>query len=176
MELIQAISMSVFYGLFNPIIIVAAVVVGLLVRSWRQVAVAVVLVGVALLAFSMLVRLPEGAQPVWEAAPFGLIPPAFWASLTFWLRRGRGTVAPPGTRRIVLLVLGMGAGGIFGAILGFLLGELYVDIAQVSSFEGLAGYTVVFLFALPGMLVGAVIGAVLGWRAAGAGAGRLRVT
>ncbi|MCC7274788.1 MAG: hypothetical protein IT561_19115, partial [Alphaproteobacteria bacterium] len=81
-----------------------------------------------------------------------------------WLR-GRQQAAPGDPlARTVWSLLGLVLGACIGGIAGMGLGIAYVDLANVSSFEGLAGYTVMFLFVLPGILVGMIAGAVAGWR------------
>jgi hypothetical protein len=77
---------------------------------------------------------------------------------------------------VFLSAIGGIAGAVLGAIAGFLVGALAAEVFQVSGFEGQAGYFVVFLFALSGLLIGLVAGILLTlrWqrrRAASAGAG-----
>jgi hypothetical protein len=77
---------------------------------------------------------------------------------------------------IILPVIGGFAGAALGAVAAFLVGALAAEVFQVSSFEGQAGYFVVFPFVLPGLLIGLVAGILLTLRsqrcrAASAGAG-----
>jgi hypothetical protein len=77
---------------------------------------------------------------------------------------------------IFLPVIGGFAGAVLGAVAGFLVGTLAAEVFQISGFEGQAGYFVMFLFALPGLLIGLVAGILLTlrWqrrRAASTGAG-----
>jgi hypothetical protein len=58
-------------------------------------------------------------------------------------------------------LLGFVVGGTTGAGLGLLGGLGYIELADVSGFEGESGYAVI-LWALAGLLVGCVAGTVFG--------------
>lgn len=58
-------------------------------------------------------------------------------------------------------LLGGVLGAALGGVAGVLLGLAFVELAQVSDFEGRSGYLVGFLFMPAGIVVGAVAGAIL---------------
>ena len=64
------------------------------------------------------------------------------------------------------ILAGVGVGGVLGALIGYLIGELAVDLFDISCFEGGCGYAVV-LYALLGLLIGAVGGGVLFYKMIG---------
>ncbi len=76
--------------------------------------------------------------------------------------------------RLLVAVLGFGVGGAGGFVLGLVMGFGAAQIFRISCFEGACGFFAVFLFALPGLLIGAGVGlwlALLATRDAGAGGG-----
>ncbi|MNC85608.1 hypothetical protein D3C83_12170 [compost metagenome] len=95
-----------------------------------------------------------------------MLPPVAWCTAGFaagsWYRRNATTGIDNGAIRAIGIIGGLLLGGAVGAVAGFGTGVAYVTIAEVSSFEGLAGYVAVFLFALPGLLIGAGVGAAIG--------------
>lgn len=72
----------------------------------------------------------------------------------------------PAGRRIGFGFFGAVAGAMLGGGAGLLGGLGYVELAQVTSFEGYSGYVVV-LWMLAGILAGLVAGAVFGARRGG---------
>ena len=170
MGLAEAIVRGLLHGLLSPWVIVPAWAIGWFGRAWWQVVAGAVVLAVILFAISqvmLLSRLPEGAQIVWWLAPMGLLPPLAHAAAAHWLRLRFGSA--PGSSgaklgiRLVSAFLGLVIGVVVGAVIGILVGEAYVEWAHVSQFEGGAGYMVMFVFALPGALIGGGLGAALAW-------------
>jgi len=155
--------MSVVGGLTALPNVLGGLALGWFCRGWWQVVLAAVVMHGVLLALMLPAGLPEGATLVWVALPLGVVGPLAWCAAGFALRRH---VMTPGSigERVVGAVAGLVMGGAAGGTIGLVLGELYVTLARVSTFEGAAGYAVFFLFVLPGVGIGAVIGAVLAWR------------
>lgn len=153
-------------GLTSPAHILGGLVLGWLSRRWWQVVLAAVVFDAVLLGIDLRLNLPPGGEIVWILLPLGIVGPLAWCSAGFLLRRailGSDGSRPRGRlARLALTVIGVLAGAAVGAGAGLLLGSIYVELAQVSSFEGQSGYLVVFGFGLPGLLIGAVAG---GWLA-----------
>lgn len=155
----------VVYGLFSPLVAVPAFIFGWLVRRWWLVPLGAVALGALFTAISMVdFDAPGGSEIAWPLVPLSVLPPLAWASAGYhfgrWRRRaGAGERAT--AARVAAIIGGILIGTVVGGVAGFGLGEAYVTLARVSSFEGLAGYVVVFLFALPGLLIGAVAGGVV---------------
>jgi hypothetical protein len=169
MELAGVLLQGVLLGLASPMVALPAALLGWFARRPWQAVLGGVAVGVALFALSFRHTLPEGASIVWAAVPLGLVAPVLWALAGFllgsWRRaRGRRGSAPALWERLLGGLLGGVVGGLLGALVGYGAGVLYVELASVSNFEGQAGYAVVFGFALPGLVLGALAGLVLGWR------------
>ncbi|MGE0718923.1 MAG: hypothetical protein AB7P02_25985 [Alphaproteobacteria bacterium] len=168
MDLVSAVLLSIAAGAASPAVFVPAIVVGWIARSARMATLGAVAIAAVLIGMAAMEPLPEGARRVWWLMPLGVVAPLAWTLAVFALRRwlGRRTAARPGDplARGVWSILGLIAGGLVGGVIGLLLGMAYVELAEVSSFEGLAGYTVMFLFVLPGILIGMIAGAILGWR------------
>jgi hypothetical protein len=161
---------TVLLGLISPLVFIPAILVGWFARSWIWVVAGAVLIALVGLGFT-LTELPAGAQMVWAAAPLGIVAPLVWAAAIFTLRRWmrQRSAAEPGHAgvRVVWLLVGLVLGAVAGGILGIALGTLYVEVTQASNFEGAAGYFI-FLFCMPvGVLLGAIIGTVIGWRLSG---------
>lgn len=154
--------MSAVAGLTAPANILGGLVLGWFCRGWWQVVLAAVVMHGVLLALILPGSLPEGATLAWVALPLGVIGPLAWCAAGFALRRH--VVTPGGMgERVVSALAGTVLGGAAGAVAGAGLGELYVTLARVSAFEGAAGYAVFFLFVLPGIGIGALLGAILAW-------------
>ena len=64
-------------------------------------------------------------------------------------------------RTFLFAILGLALGAAGGAVLGFLIGMLLVDVFDVSCFEGACGYFAVSI-GLIGFLIGAIGGLVGG--------------
>lgn len=163
--LATAIVASVVQGLGSPANILGGLVVGWFCRRWWQVVLGAVTLHAVMLGAVLPGSLPAGAEIVWVLLPLGVVGPLAWCAAGFVLRRQVVTPGGGAERAGTAIAAGL-AGGILGGALGAAAGSLYVDIARVSSFEGQSGYLVVFGFVLPGMLIGAVLGAVVGWRRA----------
>lgn len=170
MGLTEAILRGLLHGLQSPWVIVPAWAIGWFARAWWQVVAGAVVLAVILFAISQIMlqgRLPEGAQVMWWLAPLGLLPPLAHSAAAHWLRLRFGSApessgARLGTR-LVSAFLGLLIGVALGAFIGFVVGDAYVEWAHVSQFEGGAGYMVIFVFALPGALIGGGAGAALAW-------------
>lgn len=63
-------------------------------------------------------------------------------------------------KTVLTILAGVGVGGVLGALIGYFIGELAVELFDISCFEGGCGYAVV-LYALLGIVIGAVGGGVL---------------
>lgn len=155
--------MSVTAALTAPTNILGGLVLGWVCRGWWQVVLAAVVMHGVLVATMLPGGMLENAPVVWLALLAGLAGPLAWCAAGFALRRHAVT---PGSaaERAASAFAGLVLGGAAGAVIGLGLGELTVTMARVSTFEGAAGYAVFFLFVLPGIGIGAVLGAVLGWR------------
>ena len=169
MTLWQAVVWSVLAGFTAPSVFVPALVVGWLAPSARVAALGGAAIFAALFLYSqVLVGLPEGAQVIWWAAPLGLLPALAWAWGSYHVfRRLRGLAGEDSTHpalRAVDALVGAIIGAIIGGAAALGLGSLDVEWAEVSTFEGAAGYLVVLGFGLPGVALGLLVGAVLGWR------------
>jgi hypothetical protein len=159
----QLLAVTLLGGLGDPLNILGGLVVGWFCRRWWQVVAAAVVLHALRLAVFLPGSLPPEATIVWAAMPLGLVGPVAWCAAGFALRRH---VATPGSKgeRVVSAVAGLVLGGVAGGFIGLGLGQLYVVANKVSNFEGAAGYAVFFLFVLPGIPLGAVLGAILAWR------------
>lgn len=170
MDLVAVIPQVILHQLISPFLFVPAIVVGWFARSRSQIIAGALAIGVASIALSLLEPLPEGARRVHILVPLIFVAPLAWAFATAALKRrvrreGRtATSAGEVARKALLLVLGVVIGGPLGGALGALIGSLAADYFRISSFEGGAGYYVAFLFVLPGVLIGAIAGAVILWR------------
>jgi len=169
MDFLQALVQSVLLGLISPTVILPAIAIGLVARRWRQVIVATLVLVAVLLTISLSQLLP-GAIMAWEIAPIAIVAPLAWASATFALRRWMGRREPAGgnssAKRVVALLLGLVLGAIGGGAIAVGIGVLWVDVFEVSHFEGGAGYLIFLLFLPLGILIGAPLGAFLGWHLA----------
>lgn len=58
----------------------------------------------------------------------------------------------------ILACLGGVVGSLVGCIVGLMLGMLAATLLNIPDFEGQSGYFVVFLFALPGAVIGLIGG------------------
>lgn len=152
-------------GLGSPANILGGLVLGWFCRRWWQVVPAAVALHAVILGVVLPGSLPAGAGIAWALLPPGVIGPLAWCAAGFVLRRQVVTPGGGAERAGTAIAAGL-AGGILGGALGAAGGSLYVEAARVSSFEGQAGYLVVFGFVLPGVLAGAVLGAAAGWRRA----------
>ena len=167
MDLVIALAESFLGGLIDPIVIVPAIAIVAFARRWWQALLGAVAVAAAVFAVGFSHDLPEGAEIVWVAVPVAALAPVAWSSAAFlgarrWRARadrGRRSVWPS----VVGLAVGLVFGGLIGGVVGAAVGAWYVEAAQVSNFEGVSGYVVVFFFLFPGVIVGAAAGAVLGW-------------
>jgi hypothetical protein len=150
----------ILFGLISPAIALPSFLFGAVVRRWWLVP-----IGAAALAAIFTALAFEGGEIVWLAAPVAVLPPLAWSAAGYYFgrwRRARGGGVPASLARGVSIVAGLVLGAAAGAAAGFGIGVAYVELAQVSSFEGLAGYVAVFLFGLPGLIIGAIAGAVAG--------------
>jgi hypothetical protein len=161
------------YSLVNPMVIVPAIIVAFFARSTVQLLLGAAIIGVALIALSLLRGVPAGVEIILWLVPFTFVAPLIWvfaiARLLKWLRRDSATQPGSTMRRVVGGVLGAVIGSIAGGVIGSRIGSIAADIFKVSSFEGGAGFFVAFLFSLPGMIIGAIVGAIVGarqWRRA----------
>ncbi|ROQ00396.1 hypothetical protein EDC65_2193 [Stella humosa] len=168
-ELIGALWWSVVGGLTSLEVLAAGFLVGWLVRSAGQavlggVAIAVVLFGIS----QAFTDLPEGAEIVWLALPLTLIAPVAWALAGFFLHRwvrGQAATDPANVGlRLLEAAMGGAVGGVLGGAVGIGAGIVFVELFQVSSFEGAAGFLVFLGFGLPGVVLGFLAGAIVGWR------------
>jgi hypothetical protein len=170
MDLLQAVGLSLLYGLADPLVFLPALVIGWLARAWWQAAAGAALIAVILFAIELATPLPEGSSRVWAVVPLMVIAPLVWTSLAYrlrrWLKVRRHVTPADPVACAVLAVIGGVVGACVGGLAGVALGTLYIQAAEVSNFEGAAGYMVVFLFMLPGIVIGAVAGAILTWRRA----------
>lgn len=169
MTLVEAAFWSVVHGFAMPTVVLPALVVGWMAPRAGIAVLGGVAIAVALFLYSHAFgSLPEGATVIWWLLPLGLVPPVAWALGSFLVfRRLRalagGDRSHPGLRAIDAVVGALVGAVVLGAA-ALAAGSLYADLAQVSSFEGAAGYLVVFGFGVPGILLGLMAGAVLGWR------------
>ena len=168
MDLFAAVPQIILYQLTNPFIFVPGIVIGWLARSRAQLIGGAVLIAAIITVLSFLEPLPPGGQRVWGAIPIAVVGPLIWvfavSALKTWMRR-EGEAAPSGGRlKIVRAVIGLVIGAALGAGIGLGLGFAAIEIFNISSFEGGAGYFVAFLFFVPGLLIGAIVGAVVGYR------------
>lgn len=168
MGVLAAVIWSVLYDLIDPYIFVPAMALGWFARSIRVVLVGAALIAAVSIVLSLTKPLPAGAERVLWLEPIGIIAPLAWSYAVFRLRRWllqSDRIAPGGPAvRLVRTALGFVLGGCVGCGAGLGLGLLYVSAANVSNFEGGAGYLVVFLFVPLGILIGMIAGAVLAWR------------
>ncbi len=168
MDLLGALVESVLWSALRPSILVPAALLGWWARrAWVVVAGAVVIAAVDF-GLSLTEALPPGAERVLWLAPAGILAPLGTAYAAFRLRAWLAArdAAAPASVAVRLVRSGFGAvlGAVLGGVVGLGLGLAVVEIGQVSSHEGASGYLVVFGFLLPGMLIGLLSGAVIGWR------------
>jgi hypothetical protein len=156
----------ILFGMVSPLIALPSFLWGWMVRRWWLVPIGAAVLAALFIVVALIdLDRPEDSEIVWSAAPASLVPPLAWCAAGYFFgrwRRGRGGYMPAGFGRVVSILGGLLLGAVAGATAGFGLGLAYVELAHVSSFEGLAGYVVVFLFALPGLVIGAILGAVIG--------------
>jgi hypothetical protein len=166
-NVLEAVALSVLSSLVRPTIFVPAIALGWFARRWWQVVAAAILIALLWFAYILLEGLPPGATVAWETRPLMVVAPLAWCSAGFLLRRyWHARETPVGKvrfRRVVYVLLGSVLGVVVGGVAGFVIGSAYVTAAQVSSFEGLSGYVVVYAFAFPGALIGIVAGVIVAW-------------
>jgi hypothetical protein len=163
----EMILQMIVFGLISPVIALPAFLFGWMVRQWWLVPLGAVAIAAVFLVLSLMdSAVPKGGEIVWAAVPVTLLAPLAWCIAGFYFgrwRRGRhGGSEAAGVVRAASIIAGLLLGAALGAAAGLGLGQAYVMLARVSSFEGLAGYVVVFLFMLPGLVIGAIGGAVIG--------------
>jgi hypothetical protein len=166
-EMAGLIAQIVVFGLLSPGIAVSAFLAGWIARRWWLVPVAAVVIAAVFATISMVnLDAPADSEIVWAAVPFTIVAPLVWCSAGFYFGRWRRSrhvkSGSPGAARVASILAGVVTGAAIGTLAGLGLGEAYVTLARVSSFEGLAGYVVVFLFMLPGLLIGAAAGGAVG--------------
>lgn len=170
-SLIGALLGSIGLGLISPVNIVTGLVIGWFLRRWWQILVAVIVLQAIELAVFTATKLEPDQQILWAALPVGLVAPLAWCAAGRLLRtllyQPDGTARHGVGVRTGWTVIGVVLGGIAGGVIGFAAGIAYVQIAKVSTFEGLAGYMAVFGFGLPGVVIGLVAGGILAWRLSG---------
>lgn len=174
MDLLGASLESILWGAITPSILVPAALLGWWARRASVVVAGAIVIAAVNFAISLTETLPPGAERVLWLAPVGILAPLGVAYAAFRLRAwlaARDAAAPASTGpRLVRSVFGAILGAVVGGGIGLGLGLAVVEIGQVSSREGESGYLVVFLFLLPGILIGLVTGAVIAWRRSGRGA------
>ena len=166
----ETIGQMILFGLINPLIALPAFILGWIARRWwlvpaGAVAIAALFTSLSILDFNARPDVAADSEILWAALPFTLVPTLAWCGAGFFLGRWQRSRRDPEARalvRVASILAGLLLGAVLGAAAGLGLGELYVSVARVSSFEGLAGYVVVFLFIAPGVLVGAASGALAG--------------
>lgn len=170
MDLLVFVPQVILHQLISPFLFVPAIAVGWFARTRMQVTVGAVAVGVVSIALSFLGRMPEGASIVYVLMPLTFVSPLVWAFATAALKKKllrddpAATPASDVMRKAMRAVIGVVIGAPLGGALGALVGSLAADYFRISSFEGGAGYYVMFFFVLPGILIGAIVGAVVLWR------------
>lgn len=172
MDLLAFIPQVILHQLISPVLFVPAIAVGWFARTRFQIIAGAVAIGVLTIALSFLRGLPEGASFVYILMPLTFISPLVWAFATAALKRKLGREDPAGApaanaaRSVIRAVIGIVIGAPLGGVLGALVGSLAADYFKISNFEGGAGYYVLFFFVIPGILIGAIAGAVvlLRWR------------
>ena len=170
MDLLAIIPQVILHQLISPFLFVPAIAVGWFARSRVQIIVGAVAVAVLSIALSFMRGLPAGASLVYGLMPLTFISPLVWAFATAALKRklqGDAAAATPAgdiARKAIRAVIGVVIGAPAGGALGALVGSLAADYFRISNFEGGAGYYVMFLYVLPGILIGAIVGAVVLWR------------
>lgn len=170
MDLIAFIPQVILHQLISPYLFLPAIAVGWFARTRGQIVAGAVAIGIVSIALSFLQPLPEGAQRAYVLMPLVVISPLVWAfataALKNWLRREESTAAPSGStaRKALRAVIGAIIGAPAGGALGALIGSLAADYFKISNFEGGAGYYVVFLYVFPGIVIGAIAGAIILWR------------
>lgn len=170
MDLIAFIPQVILHQLISPYLFVPAIAVGWFARTRGQIVAGAAAIAIASLALSFLQRMPEGAQRAYALMPLVIISPLAWgfaiAALKKRLRAnepqtgGEGGVA----RKVVRAIIGIVIGAPVGGALGALIGSLAADYFEISNFEGGAGYYVLFLYVFPGIVIGAIAGAIILWR------------
>lgn len=172
MDLLAFIPRVLLYQLTSPFLFVPAIAVGWFARTRVQIILGAVAVGCVSIALSFLQPMPEGSSLVYGLMPLTFISPLVWAFATAALKRRlqrEDPAAAPAAnlaRKAIRAVIGVVIGAPVGGALGALVGSLAADHFRISNFEGGAGYYVMFLYVLPGILIGAIVGAVvlLRWR------------
>ena len=161
----EIIAASILFGLVNPAVIVAGLVLGVLLHHWWQPVLAAGVMAAVFAAWDIY-TLPPGAEIVWTGVPASLVPPLAWCIAGFlgggWWRQ-RATAGQRRGLQLAMAVLGcIVLGAVVGGFCGVAAGMFYVSAAHVGSLEGQTGYVVAFLFAPAGILVGAVGGGFVG--------------
>ena len=64
----------------------------------------------------------------------------------------------PLAKTALCTVAGAVAGSLAGLLLGYMVGTAYVELFNVSSFEGYSGYVMFYCFMVPGIPVGGFLG------------------
>ena len=160
----------ILHQLISPFLFVPAIAVGWFARTRLQVIAGAVVVGIVIIALSFLRGAPHGASLVYVLMPLTFISPLVWAFATAALKKKlvrqdqAATPAADVARKAIRAVIGVVIGAPLGGVLGALVGSLAADFFKISNFEGGAGYYVLFFFVLPGILIGAIVGAVVLWR------------
>lgn len=165
--MIEVIPQMIAFGLINPLVALPAFLLGWMVRRWWLVPVGAVWIAVVLLILSLTQSaVPEAGEIVWQALPVTTLPPLAWCAAGYafghWRRSRHGGSKTAVAIRVASIGVGLLIGAPLGAAAGLGLGQAYVIMARVISFEGLSGYVVVFLFALPGLAIGGIAGAAIG--------------
>lgn len=172
MDLIAFLPQIILYQLTSPFIFVPGILIGWFARTRAQLVGGGVLIAAVITLLSFLEPLPPGGQRVWGTIPLALIGPMIWvfavSALKRWMRPGEGEAPRSDRLRLVRTLVGVVIGAPLGGAIGALVGTAAVEIFQISAREGGAGYFVMFLFVLPGIPIGAIIGAIIGYRWSGA--------
>lgn len=171
MELAGVVLQNMLAALMSPIVVLPALLLGWLTRKPWQAVLGGVALAALLFELAVIRRVPESVSMVAAAVPLGLVAPVVWALATLYLRRwmhardrASGGHGRSPWARAARTVLGGVAGSLPGALCGFGVGVLYVELANVSQFEGHAGYVAMFGFGTAGLVLGALAGMVLAFR------------
>ncbi len=172
MDLIAFLPQIILYQLTSPFIFVPGILIGWFARTRAQRVGGGVLIAIGITLLSFLEPLPPGGQRVWGTIPLAMIGPLIWvfavSALKRFVRPGESEAPRSGRLKLVRAIIGTVIGAPLGAAIGAGLGTAAVEVFQISAREGGAGYFVMFLFVLPGIPIGAIIGAIIGYRWSGA--------
>ena len=172
MDLIAFLPQIILYQLISPFIFIPGILIGWFARTRAQLVGGGVLIAIVTTLLSFLQSVPAGGQYVWGAIPLAVIAPLIWvfavSALKRWMRPGESEAPRSSRLKLVRAIIGTVIGAPLGAAIGAGLGTAAVEIFQISAREGGAGYFVMFLFVLPGIPIGAIIGAIIGYRWSGA--------